>query len=175
MAPPKRYWITIPLNPKFLAKLPDFPVPVSKTRLKKIAAEERKAAISASASAGGSKVSSPAPENSNSNNLNAGNGGAPGVISNFKINSGLKESSTSGLTMNSISNGLYALDKSGKPCRRWVKKTTQFKTFSGFKVKYVSYKHKDEPEKRNSISVINEEETPLPISASATPDVKSEA
>lgn len=45
--------------------------------------------------------------------------------------------------MNSIANGSFSLDKTGKPCRKWVKKSHLFKTFSGFKVDYVSYNGED--------------------------------
>jgi INO80 complex subunit Ies4. len=82
--------------------------------------------------------------------------------------------------MNSISNGLYALDKSGKPCKKWVKKPTQFKTFSGFKVKYISWKHKN-PEKSQKSKIKEEakaaikQESSPPMSISATPDLRSEA
>ncbi|KAK6198699.1 INO80 complex subunit Ies4-domain-containing protein [Scheffersomyces amazonensis] len=193
MAPPKRYWAKLKVPSSFLKTLPNFPTPISKSRLKKIAAEERKV-NSTSTSTGGSKVGSPAPStgenngsSTNLNNLNNGSSGA--TISNFKINSGLKESSTSGLTMNSITSGLYALDKSGKPSKKWVKKTKQFKTFSGFKVKYVSFAHKDEKKKPSvsgasasttitttSVPVIKEEASPTPIvSASSTPDIRTEA
>lgn len=74
--------------------------------------------------------------------------GANSVMSAFKINLGPKESSTSGLTMNSIVSGAYTLDKTGAPCRRWVKKPTTFKTFSGFKMRIVSYKPRVERKKK---------------------------
>ncbi|KAK6464517.1 INO80 complex subunit Ies4-domain-containing protein [Scheffersomyces coipomensis] len=179
MAPPRRYWVRLKLPQSFLSTLPEFPTPISKSRLKKIAAEERKAG-STSISASGSKVGSPAPtgnESTPTTNLNNPNNN-PAVISNFKINSGLKESSTSGLTMNSISQGLYALDKSGKPSKKWIKKPRQFKTFSGFKVKHVSWEHKDElkHDKKTVIEAIVEDGSASPIvSASATPDIRSEA
>lgn len=153
MAPPKRYWVKLNVPSTFLSTLPNFPPPVSKSRLKKIAAEEKKTTgNTASGSASTSKASSPTPVSADNQNPANNHASAP-AISNFKINSGLKESSTSGLTMNSISNGLYALDKSGKPCKKWVKKPTQFKTFSGFKVKYVTYKQKDQGRKESKASI----------------------
>lgn len=166
MAPPKRYWVKINMSQKFLKTLPEFLPPISKSRLKKIAAEERKAASSSIASAAGSKVSSPAPENGTSAN-NASSSGNP------KINSGMKESSTSGLVVNSINNS-YSLDKSGKPCRKWIKKPREFKTFSGFKVEYISWRHEQE-KGSHPINSVKEEMESVPISASATPDVRLEA
>lgn len=117
MAPPKRYWVKVKVPSEYLSKLPKFEPPISKSRLKKIAAEEKK--LQSNGTANGSKTASPQPEN----NLN------------YKINLGLKEMSTSGLTMNPIT-GNYPLDRSGKPARKWVKRQHQFKTFSGFKVQY---------------------------------------
>lgn len=52
--------------------------------------------------------------------------------------------------MNSIANGSFSLDKTGKPCRKWVKKSHLFKTFSGFKVDYVSYNGEDIKENTQS-------------------------
>ncbi|EGW34798.1 uncharacterized protein SPAPADRAFT_57870 [Spathaspora passalidarum NRRL Y-27907] len=176
MAPPKRYWVKLKVPASTLSKLPDFPTPISKSRLKKIAAEERRAG-GHSHSLSPSERSSPAPEETASrinpaslNNLVPGGGSnsTSGAISQFKINQGLKESSTSGLTMNSITSGLYALDKSGKPVRKWIKKPREFKTFSGFKVRYVSYQHKDgKKEKKEKETKVEPE--------SVTPEVKSEA
>lgn len=148
MAPPKRYWVKLKVPSRILSTLPEFPTPISKSRLKKLVAEERRAGTQSSLSL---ERSSPQPNDNNNNGNNPSNLsqlGSGQAISSFKINSGLKESSTSGLTMNSISSGLYALDKSGKPARKWVKKPTQFKTFSGFKVKYISYRHKDGDERK---------------------------
>ncbi|RCK61015.1 hypothetical protein Cantr_08724 [Candida viswanathii] len=152
MAPPKRYWAKLKLSPKFLGTLPEFPAYMSKSRLKRLAQEERR---SGSASINSLQRSSPAPEggsggannNNGSNNSNNNNNGGT-TISNYKVNMGLKEGSTSGLTMNSITSGQYALDKSGKPCKRWVKKPRQFKSFTGFKVTYVSFEPKDPADKK---------------------------
>lgn len=175
MAPPKRYWAKINLPVEFLKTLPHFPTPISKSRLKKIAAEERRALLGESP--GGSpngKASSPTPSindngngdatptpSSNNNNAiytehaigsqNATNGstssnlttGNNSANNNVKINSGVKEMSTAGLTMNSISSSNYVLDKSGKQCKKWTKKPRSFKTFSGFKVSYHTYRPMD--------------------------------
>lgn len=161
MAPPKRFWAKLKLSPKFLGTLPEFPTYMSKSRLKRLAQEERR---SGSASLNSLQRSSPAPEGSNNlnnnNNNNNGSGGNNGgsTISNYKVNMGLKEGSTSGLTMNSIASGQYALDKSGKPCKRWVKRPRQFKSFTGFKVTYVAFEPKDPVEsKKEDNSEINEE------------------
>lgn len=151
MAPPRRYWVKISVNKEFLSKLPHFPTPVSKTRLKKLAAEEKKN--------GATSTGNSSPTESDQGGEKGGSTTAASAtqLSQFKINSGLKESSTSGLTMNSINSGLYTLDKSGSPCKKWVKKPKSFKTFSGFKVKYVSYVHKDEVMKEiNDIKQENE-------------------
>ncbi|EGV62274.1 hypothetical protein PSN45_000995 [Yamadazyma tenuis] len=147
--PPKKYTVKLAVPSKFLATLPVFEVPASKTRVKKLAAEDKKTpAASVDPSVASSKTSSPQPET-------GGTGGAAGFGSvnnafNNRINSGLKESSTSGLTMNPIA-GQYSLDKSGKPVNRWMKRQTQFKTFTGFKVKYYTWKQKKK-DRRESIS-----------------------
>ncbi|CUM66135.1 uncharacterized protein PRCAT00003792001 [Priceomyces carsonii] len=130
----KRYWVKVNVPSTFLTKLPYFAPPISKTRAKKISIEEKKSALN---SANTSKVSSPTPGDVNGQNQQ-----------NSKINSGLKESSTSGLTMNSINNDLYALDRTGKPSKRWVKRSAQFKNFTGFKIKYVRWKQKEIREPR---------------------------
>lgn len=170
MAPPRRYWVKINAPKDFLATLPHFPTPVSKTRLKKLAAEEKKIGAANTAN------SSPTESESGVDKPGYANSTAAPQLSQFKINSGLKESSTSGLTMNSINSGLYTLDKSGSPCKKWVKKPKSFKTFSGFKVKYISYVHKDEIVKENDD--VKQEEQLAQVkeeSVSATPDLMSEA
>lgn len=143
MAAARRLWVKLKLSSKYLATLPKFDPHVSKSRLKKIAQEEKKGV---SPSISSLQRSSPAPEgtgtpgpsNSANNTGTAGSG-----ISQYKINVGLKGDSTSGLTMNSINPALYILDKSGKPCQRWVKKSKQFKSFTGFKMKYTKYEPKE--------------------------------
>ncbi|KAI3402441.2 hypothetical protein KGF56_004849 [Candida oxycetoniae] len=165
MVAARRLWVRLKVPSKYLTTLPKFATFVSKTQLRKLAQAERRAA-SGSSSTTNSQKSSPAPPETNSNNAgsannnnNNNNGGIGGVggggvgtasggasnISQYKINAGLKESSTSGLTMNSINSALYTLDKSGKPCKRWVKKTKSFKTFTGFKMKYTVYEPKPAP------------------------------
>lgn len=130
MAPPKRYWVKLKISSKYLSTLPKYEPPVLKSRLKKIAAEEKKLQTTTGSPSGpgngSSKTSSPQPDS----NLN------------YKINSGLKEMSTSGLTMNPVT-GNYPLDKTGKPATKWIKRSYQFKTFSGFKVRYQSWAPKD--------------------------------
>lgn len=73
-----------------------------------------------------SKISSPTPD-------------AHVTLSSAKINSGIKELSTAGLSLNNLSNGHNNLDKSGKPCKKWHKQPRKFKTFSGFKVTFSAY------------------------------------
>lgn len=139
MAPPKRFWARLKLSPKFLGTLPEFPAYISKSRLKKLAQEERRSGTTSMTTL---QRSSPAPE-----------GGASAIgptISNYKVNVGLKEGSTSGLTINSITSGQYSLDKSGKPAKRWVKKPRLFKTFTGFKVTCVSFKPEHGPETKET-------------------------
>lgn len=187
MAQPRRHWVKLKAPSSFLKTLPHFPTPISKTRQKKITAEEKKTAgggtspapkkVTKNTSKTVSKVSSPAP----SNNQEASN------VNNFKINSGLKELSTSGLTMNSINSEHYLLDKSGNPTKKWVKKPAQFKTFSGFKIKYVTWRQKDiGKESKNAVphppviaAVKEDENTPgsstAPLSASETPETKLDA
>ncbi|KAI5949656.1 hypothetical protein CANMA_005463 [Candida margitis] len=152
MAAARRLWVKLRLSSKYLATLPKFDPYVSKSRLKKIAQEEKKG-ISPSIS--NSQRSSPAPEGTGtpgpSNNANS-TGASGSGISQYKINVGLKGDSTSGLTMNSINPALYVLDKSGKPCRRWVKKQKQFKSFTGFKMKYTAYEGKEPGSKDEQMS-----------------------
>lgn len=151
MAPPRRYWVKLKVPKDLLIKLPKFEPPISKSRLKKIAAEEKRNVSLGIDSNWNSKTSSPQPE------------------TNYRINLGLKESSTSGLTMNSVSS-TFVLDKSGKPSNKFVKRPRQFKTFSGFKIKYVTWKVKrerkeplkDKPAKSNTETkeaIIKEEST----------------
>lgn len=144
MAAARRLWVKLKLSSKYLATLPKFDSYVSKSRLKKIAQDEKKG-ISPSISS--LQRSSPAPEGTGTpgptNNASSASGAGSSGISQYKINVGLKGDSTSGLTMNSINPALYVLDKSGKPCRRWVKKQKQFKSFTGFKMKYTKYEAKE--------------------------------
>lgn len=114
--PPKRYPVKLKVNNKFLSTLPVFEPPVPKSRVKRLIDKK----LPNTTSVGSSKTSSPQPEN--------------------RINSGLKESSTSGLTMNS--SGLNPLDKSGKPANKWHKRPVQFKTFTGYKIKYSNWRQK---------------------------------
>lgn len=184
MAQPRRHWVKLRAPSSFLQTLPHFPTPISKTRQKKITAEEKKITGGGTSPAPkkviknptktASKVSSPAP----STNQEASN------VNNFKINSGLKELSTSGLTMNSINSEHYLLDKSGNPTKKWIKKPTQFKTFSGFKIKYVTWRQKDHgKEPKNvappppAIATVKEDantagSSTAPMSASETPETK---
>ncbi|KAL6453822.1 hypothetical protein SBY92_005397 [Candida maltosa Xu316] len=171
MAPPKRHWVKLKLSSKFLGTLPEFPTYISKSRLKKLAQEERR---SGSTSINTSQRSSPVPEGGAAATTNTSSG--PTII-----NMGLKEGSTSGLTMNSIASGQYALDKSGKSCKRWIKKPRQFKTFTGFKVTYVEYEPKDKEPEVKIEEKIDEESSNVStltntpgITPSVTPVVKVE-
>lgn len=146
MAPPKRFWARLKLSPKFLGTLPEFPAYISKSRLKKLAQEERR---SGTTSMNTLQRSSPAPE---------GGASTTGTtISNYKVNVGLKEGSTSGLTINSITSGQYSLDKSGRPAKRWVKKPRLFKTFTGFKVTCVTYKPEHSAETKETQKIEQKE------------------
>ena len=146
MAPPKRFWARLKLSPKFLGTLPEFPAYISKSRLKKLAQEERR---SGTTSMNTLQRSSPAPE---------GGASTTGTtISNYKVNVGLKEGSTSGLTINSITSGQYSLDKSGRPAKRWVKKPRLFKTFTGFKVTCVTYKPENSAETKETQKIEQKE------------------
>ncbi|CAK7909083.1 hypothetical protein CAAN1_25S00430 [[Candida] anglica] len=118
MGTPKRHWTTLKVSPEFLKTLPAFTTP--KSRAKKVTGS----AIPSS------QAASPGPET-------PGTSGGTGALSNYKINAGLKEMSTSGLTMNSITED-YKLDKTSR-VRKWTKRPAQFKTFSGFKVDYVKW------------------------------------
>lgn len=125
MAPKKLYLVKLKLEAEFLKTLPVFAPPKPK-RVKKIAGDDKKAGAGSSSSAGASKGTSPAPSEEPASH---------------RINTGPKELSTAGLTVNSVN---QTLDKSGVPCKKWVRTQRQFKTFSGFKVKFKSWKHKPE-------------------------------
>ncbi|SGZ53775.1 CIC11C00000003822 [Sungouiella intermedia] len=135
---PKKHLVKLHLQPDFLRTLPVFTVPKAK-RVKKVAGDEKKSTANSSVAA--SKGLSPAPEEPVSH----------------RINTGPKEMSTAGLTVNSVS---QTLDKSGAPCKKWVRTTRQFKTFSGFKVKLKAWKQKPEgkvkTERKISVSDIVE-------------------
>lgn len=122
---PKKHLVKLKVQPEFLKTLPVFTPPKPK-RVKKVTGEDKKAAGSAVASASGSKGTSPVPIEEPASH---------------RINTGPKEMSTAGLTVNSVN---QTLDKSGVPCKKWVRTTRQFKTFSGFKVKIKTWKHKPE-------------------------------
>ncbi|CAN3367784.1 hypothetical protein DICA4_F09296 [Diutina catenulata] len=150
--PPRRYMVKLQLSQEFLKTLPH--IPSQKTRLRRLQAERLAAA---NAAAGGSKQGSPSVEGTDKQTL-----------SNFKINSGLKGDSTAGLTMNTI--GSNALDRTKKPAKRWTKRPRQFKTFTGFKVKYNIYKPKKD-EVKQEIEVKQEESVvpPAPEVAVSSP------
>lgn len=118
--PPKRQLVKLKVSPEFLKTLPVFATPKAK-RVKKVAEDKK------SDKAGDGKHLSPGLDEP----------------ANARINTGLKELSTAGLTVHSV-NANFALDKSGRPAKRWVRGTRQFKTFSGFKVKIKTWKHKSE-------------------------------
>lgn len=118
--PPKRQLVKLKVSPEFLKTLPVFATPKAK-RVKKVAEEKK------SDKAGDGKHLSPGLDEPAS----------------ARINTGLKELSTAGLTVHSV-NANFALDKSGRPAKRWVRGTRQFKTFSGFKVKIKTWKNKSE-------------------------------
>lgn len=128
MAPPKRYWAKIKLPTEYLKTLPNFPTPVSKSRLKKIAAEERKAQSEGSPTptATTPKLASPTPSVEVASTIET-TPAAPEPAPK-------KEPATS-----SSLHSNYVLDKTGGTCKKWKKRPRQFKTFSGFKVKYRAY------------------------------------
>lgn len=126
---------TLKVPSSFLGSLPKFSP--AKSRVKKIAVKLAPHSTSTS------KAGSPTPNIPDGYDRDATpseNAAAAATISNFKINSGVKEMSTAGLTMKSIAPDKYLLDKSGKPCKRWTKKPRTFKTFSGFKVTQLMWK-----------------------------------
>lgn len=130
---PKKFVVKLKVQGEFLKTLPSFAPPKPK-RVKKIAAEDKKPSTTTSTS--GSKASSPAPEEAPTNPS--------------KINTGVKEMSTAGLTVHSI-NLQYALDKSGAPCNKWGRSTRQIKSFSGFQVKFKTWKVTLKTEKKTEI------------------------
>ncbi|PVH18113.1 uncharacterized protein CXQ87_001030 [Candidozyma duobushaemuli] len=145
--PPKRQLVKLKVSPEFLKTLPVFATPKAK-RVKKIAEDKKNEK--------NDKTSSPGPHDDNS-----------------KVNSGMKELSTAGLTVHSV-NANFALDKSGRPAKKWVRGSRQFKTFSGFKVKLKTWRHKSEREKHDP----PKEETPqdsLPKQEEVGSETPSEA
>lgn len=120
--PPKRQLVKVKVSPEFLKTLPVFATPKAK-RVKKIADDKK------NDKAGDGKNLSPGPNDESASS---------------RINTGMKEMSTAGLTVHSV-NANFALDKSGRPAKKWVRGSRQFKTFSGFKVKVKTWKHKGEP------------------------------
>lgn len=120
----KKHLVKLKLLSDFLKSLPVFAPPKPK-RVKKVAADDKKAS---SAGPDGHKGSSPAPDDT------------PAA----KINTGPKEMSTAGLTVNTVN---QILDKSGNPSKRWVRTTRQFKSFSGFKSKIKTWKQKPDAKK----------------------------
>lgn len=80
-------------------------------------------------------------------NISPGVLGTTGASGAIKTNLGLKESSNSGLSINSVANGTYSLDKTSH-CRKWVKKPATFKTFSGFRMRILSWKPRVERKKQ---------------------------
>lgn len=151
--PSKRYMTTLKVPSSFLGSLPKFSP--AKSRVKKIAVKLAPNSTSTS------KAGSPTPNIPDGYDRDATpseNAASGPAISNFKINSGVKEMSTAGLTMKSIAPDKYVLDKSGKPCKRWTKKPRTFKTFSGFKVtqklwrgEVVKEKTKDKKKKEEAV------------------------
>ena len=169
MAYPRRYWVKLKVPKRILVTLPDFPTPISKTRLKKISAEERRNALAAAAAAslnpsGGtsgllnvttgvnsaspSKLSSPAPSETASISVNS-----------TSHKNGPREPSTAGLTMNAITNNSASLDRTGKRVRKWTRKKHSFKTFTGFTVERVTWRTEMESS----------------LTDSTTPHIKTEA
>lgn len=164
MAYPRRYWVKLKVPKSILVTLPDFPTPISKTRLKKISAEERRNALAAAAAAslnpsGGTSgllnvttgvnsasPSSPAPSETASISVNTSNKIAP------------REPSTAGLTMNTVTNTSASLDRTGKHVRKWTRKKHTFKTFTGFTVERVTWRT----------------ETQITLTDPATPKIKTE-
>lgn len=104
---PKKYLVKLKVQPAYLKTLPAFVLPKPKSRAKKLA-ETRPSGGSLATTL---KAALPAPHDEPKH----------------------KEMSTAGLTVNLI-NLHYTLDKSGRPCKRWVRATREFKTFSGFTI-----------------------------------------
>lgn len=123
MAAKKTYPVTLTVPKAVLKKLPAFNKP-------KLSLNFKRGTLSTVSS---SKVSSPTPDNTPNHPV------SNHMANNAKINSGVKEMSTAGLTLNNVGNGYNNLDKSGNPTKKWHKKTRLFKTFSGFKATYMSY------------------------------------
>lgn len=115
--------VKLRLSKEFLKTLPH--IPSQKTRLRRLAAERAAAAAAANASQG--KQSTPI----------GGGDQDKTTLSNFKINLGLKGDSTAGLVMNTVTTTL--LDKTGRPCRKWVKRPRPIKLFSGFKLSIMAF------------------------------------
>ncbi|OBA20705.1 hypothetical protein METBIDRAFT_43682 [Metschnikowia bicuspidata var. bicuspidata NRRL YB-4993] len=126
----KKYNVKVRLPTSYLETLPVFATPKPKSRAKKLSAEDKKNA--------GSPGSSPAPADD---------------VPAARINTGPKELSTAGLTVNTVT---QTLDKSGRPCRKWKKGPREFKTFTGFKVGLSVWKPEED-----EAGVAHTEQTPV--------------
>lgn len=116
MAPKKTYTVTLKLPLDVLRSVKAAPAASkAKSRVKKLSKEKKTGTLSPG--------SSPAPTDDSQ-----GKG---------TVNTGPKELSTAGLAVSSIA---QALDKSGRPCRRWTRAPIHFKTFSGFKISIDTWK-----------------------------------
>lgn len=135
---PKKQSVTLQLPLEFLATLPAFtakPKPKPKAEPKKVPPKKPDA-----------YASSPAPEE------NQG-----------RVNTGPKDLSTAGLTVNSVT---QTLDRSGKPCRAWTRGNLQFKAFSGFKV---TVKRWEAPRQMTKIKQEDVPSSPAMSEATETP------
>lgn len=153
--------VKLQLSKEFLKTLPH--IPSQKTRLRRLAAER---AAAAAAAANG---------NSQKQGLPAVDGQDKSTLSSFKINQGIKSDSTAGLTMNTVT--AFLLDKTGKPCRKWVKQPRKFRTFTGYTVVVLDYGTDSKTPPPDGIQVKPDTDTLDDgfDDATATPELLSEA
>lgn len=145
----KKNLVTLKAPSTFLKTLPNFPPPQAKSRSKKATGEDKKGQTEGEAktskgggkgtSKSGSQVSTPGPQNNGASSKGGTNN---------------KDTAAS----NVVSNDQLALDKSGKLSKRWFKRPSQFKTFTGHKIKYWTWKLKDPvPKDTKSSSSVKKE------------------
>ena len=153
--------VKLQLSKDFLKTLPH--IPSQKTRLRRLAAE-RAAAAAAAANGNNQKQNSPTTDSQDK-----------ATLSSFKINQGIKGDSTAGLTMNTVT--AAQLDKTGKPCRKWVKQPRKFRTFTGYTVVVLDYGTESKTPPPAGIKVKPDTDALDDVldEATATPELLSEA
>ena len=161
----KKNLVTLKAPASFLKTLPDLRPPQAKSRSKKATGEDKKGLTEgeSKASKGGSKGSS----------KNGSQVSTPGPQSNGASSKGGSNNKDTGAS-NVVSNGQLALDKSGQLSKRWFKRPSQFKTFTGHKIKYWTWKLKDQaPKDTKGASSVKKEKQAEKLPLEATTELNS--